>query len=150
MFAWSHAATAAAAPGPGATGEAKRLPGARATRWVESSEARSAPARSRPPATAVVLCDAQRDAHEPALERGRAIRARPFDGVERERHRQVLAVSASSASGPSSIRRSTPWWRSPLGSRKRDEAADRRVRRGRLEHELHPRVVVRVRPRRAA
>ena len=28
MFAWSQAATAAAADGPGATGEANRLPGA--------------------------------------------------------------------------------------------------------------------------
>jgi hypothetical protein len=119
MLEWSHAATAAAAAGPGVTGEAKRLPGARATRWVESSEARSAAARSSPSGTSVVLWTHIATRTSPPSSAVAASRTRPSTAPNANGSvMPPAATSASSATGPSSIRRAVPAWRSPAGSRK--------------------------------
>ena len=145
MFAWSQVATAAAADGPGATGEAKRLPGAlRDEVGREQRRAqRAAAIEARGDRGRVV--DAHRDPHEPAVERRRAHPRAARDGVERERDRDAVLRDQR-------VERPWPELDPPLGAlvalaaglEERDAAADRGVGRGRLEHELHPRVVVRV------
>ncbi len=142
---WSHAATAAAADGPGATGEAKRLPGAAATRCVETSEARSASARSSPSGTGVVLCTHIATRASPSSSGVAARRARPRTASKAKGTVSPSSTSSSSRAGPSSTRRSTPWWRSPLGSRKATVPETGASRRRRVEHHLHPRAVEGVR-----
>ncbi len=118
MFTWSHARTAAAAFGPGATGDAKRLPAACATRCVERSEERRPSARSRPSGTAVVLWTHSATRTRPPSTGVAAMRTRPSTASKANGTvRPSSRISSSSAIGPSSMRRATPWWRSPLGSR---------------------------------
>ena len=136
MFTWSHARTAAAAVGPGATGEAKRPPGACATRCVESSDDRSAAARSSPSGTSVVLWTHIDTRTSPSS-----------SGVVARRTRPCTESKANSTveSACTSTRRATPWWRSPLGSRKASVPETGDLGAG-LQHDLHPRAIERVRP----
>ena len=103
MLTCSHAATAAAAVGPGATGEAKRPPGAWATRCVERSDERSAPARSSPSGTSVVLWTHMATRTRP-----------PSSGVVASRTRPFTSSKANSTVESAS----TSTRRSPLASRK--------------------------------
>ena len=100
--------------GPGATGEAKRPPGARATRCVESSEARSALAAVQALGDLRRVVHAHRDAHEAAVERRRGQARAALDGVERE----LVPVADRLVSGTARARSAATPWRSPLGSRK--------------------------------
>ena len=127
MLMWSQAATAAAALGPGATGEAKRPPGR------VGDEVRGAQRRAQRPRAIQPLghlgrvVHAHRDPHEPALERRRGEPDAALHVVEGELDRRIgleldPALAALLEEG---------------------ERAGHRL--AGLEHELHPRAVERVR-----
>ena len=114
MFTWSHCATAAAAVGPGAIGEAKRPPGAWATRCVERSDDRSAPARSSPSGTSVVLWTHMATRTSPSSSGVVASRTRPCTWSKA--NSTVPSSTSTLLSPPSSRNASVPLTVSPGSS----------------------------------